>query len=1518
MTTPQGGFGQVNGQFDAARGFTFGQSSPGFGIGQPQANPFADPFAVGPFGHQPAPAPDAGPTSAPSSGFSLSFGQTAPTTFGQQLPAVAPPPAPTTFGQPSMSPGPAGFGNSQPVHLSAGSASFSFGQQPARPVLPPSSASTGLAFGQPPAGDGRAGHVQAVPTLPQPFNAGGFGTSFGTMVVPASGNAGGGGIGVAGASTTRSFAFGSALRSSATPFQPTRGKETQQQRDKNGPLQMATHQDRGGGGEEEEEQQQFDVEAAKKAALASLPTFAGGPSRAQGEDTTGSKPPRGKSRLPPSALRQGKLKSNTKNSSDAGNDVEEAAKRAQRQVRFLPVRSSAALAASAALDVAAAVTHPNQPTTSIRNNKMPFQAAVDGTMGEENSEAEAEDDDGGHRAGSGAIVGTCEEMCPAVERERRQNMSDIQLFERVDPVNASLTSPELAVKRFARTVDDPRPSEFRTRGALARTMAYLRTLLDRTDVRFGLIHKFLWDRYRSVRQDLYIQGIDDGFAIDIFEEIVRFHVLCEHELSGEDQSVTNMEGFNSHLNLEQMNKALISLTDMYVKAAAAGRPAPNEAEFRVYHLLSLMAQHGKFKGDQQAFLSTLQTLRPEVKGAPLVQWVLQLRAAYVTGNFVRFFILVQEAPYLPACLAHAYFSAVRARALRTLSETLSPGAARPAIVELSWLRCALMLDSNDEVEDLCTMHGFSDFTLDSESGEPAVALVRGAYVDPPPPVAKRPSAAIQAKTKASKSASVTTSTAKPLSPEEAAALAAEAAEAERKRREVAAAARAAAEVGKAQRQEAARRAAAEEEKRRREAELAARLEEEERRRAQAARLHTVRRQEEEAKKAREAAAAAAARRVAEEAAERERQLAAQRAKEEAARHAAEEKQRRKTEAERRRKAAEEAEQRRLEKEKRQEEEQERQRLEALRVRVLQMRYARRWVAETRRRVAERRRQKRIADSLKACRVGVLPSEPTQFREDVGQVAADLESLLLESEPSSYQRAPLDLPAIAAPYLARRSPDASKLFWKIAVVGLTEAQALNEQHRPFPLLRWVQLQLRCGRISGAPFGSAFVDGPVSVVVRRQDGSNHEASLRTCTSLLPPDQSSRGFDTSAGAWAMAGASGAVIAVEGDTSKAALEPLAAVLRHTTAAVRLPVLIVAAREGDASSWLQVWQALVPNSVAHAISLGVAAMDGNSIKRPTDQPKMYGTAARAAFISGLEWLADHAPTQPTLSLAPLEELARDALTAALDPVLSLDSPASWQYYAAYNEAMNAAIDALEAAKTSDEARWRWPPDELCEPALRRWHDVAQLDAAVASLRACKADEDQGFEVAGTGDDDVPFRLHQSLTRCLGESSRRIVVLPLSAHTVFVAALQRLRTKEWHSPPRLVSVQNMQSTKQYKRKWRHSPSTETSKELAEGGLGPPQPRARLATGLLSLKQRLALERTEESAFRVGLASVLDGDTLREKMPEVAAVSDEATELELAQQPCQGALRRLTIELARERKATASLWARVKNVATSLF
>ena len=242
----------------------------------------------------------------------------------------------------------------------------------------------------------------------------------------------------------------------------------------------------------------------------------------------------------------------------------------------------------------------------------------------------------------GAIVGTCEAMCPAPERERRARLSDIQvgccagllpwhqqhqcglhmlrvsfgpllqmlcapvfrglqIFERTDLANSAETSASLAVKRFARTVSTlgriyavarcaafagsvavafhtcalnnallrgcrlmtpttllstsarggPSPAPWPTcatcwtserppaghgvpagvPGGLLGLASRMQECLPaacgmiripaprlslllsicsacREDARLGLVHKFLWDRYRSVRQDLYIQGMD--------------------------------------------------------------------------------------------------------------------------------------------------------------------------------------------------------------------------------------------------------------------------------------------------------------------------------------------------------------------------------------------------------------------------------------------------------------------------------------------------------------------------------------------------------------------------------------------------------------------------------------------------------------------------------------------------------------------------------------------------------------------------------------------------------------------------------------------------------------------------------------------------------------------------------------------------------------------------------------------------------------------------------------------------
>ena len=67
-------------------------------------------------------------------------------------------------------------------------------------------------------------------------------------------------------------------------------------------------------------------------------------------------------------------------------------------------------------------------------------------------------------------------------------------------------------------------------------------------------------------------------------------------------AVTNMEGFNSHLNMEQMNKALISLNDMYEKASQHGQQNENGKSVFV---LSFFLQERGYSNNLYMYIQSL-------------------------------------------------------------------------------------------------------------------------------------------------------------------------------------------------------------------------------------------------------------------------------------------------------------------------------------------------------------------------------------------------------------------------------------------------------------------------------------------------------------------------------------------------------------------------------------------------------------------------------------------------------------------------------------------------------------------------------------------------------------------------------------------------------------------------------------------------------------------------------------------------------------------------------------------------
>ncbi|XP_042479963.1 SAC3 family protein C isoform X4 [Macadamia integrifolia] len=119
-----------------------------------------------------------------------------------------------------------------------------------------------------------------------------------------------------------------------------------------------------------------------------------------------------------------------------------------------------------------------------------------------------------------SIVGTCTLMCPARERVQRERLRDLSVFERLNG-HLGKTSPSLAVKKFCRTISTMRvqESDVRTLPVLKETLHYLLNLLDSSEQPFEVVHDFVFDRTRSIRQDLSMQNIVNDEAIHMYEEM---------------------------------------------------------------------------------------------------------------------------------------------------------------------------------------------------------------------------------------------------------------------------------------------------------------------------------------------------------------------------------------------------------------------------------------------------------------------------------------------------------------------------------------------------------------------------------------------------------------------------------------------------------------------------------------------------------------------------------------------------------------------------------------------------------------------------------------------------------------------------------------------------------------------------------------------------------------------------------------------------------------------------------------
>lgn len=237
------------------------------------------------------------------------------------------------------------------------------------------------------------------------------------------------------------------------------------------------------------------------------------------------------------------------------------------------------------------------------------------------------------------------------------------------------------IKRFRRSAagyDEQLPSDIRTPGTLLHTTNYLiRQVVGREPL--AIIHKFVWDRTRSIRNDFSVQQVthesDVKLAVTCLERIARFHIVSLHLLSDPE----NKEQFDPHQEREQLNNTMLSL--MYYYDDNRERISfPNEIEFRAYYIIfSIQDQRPDLESRVQKWPASLLT-------SPQIQVALDLYAASTNtwsyqrtidthkpnaiaqGFYARFFNIIDSPSmsYLMGCVAEIYFNYVRQTAIRAI------------------------------------------------------------------------------------------------------------------------------------------------------------------------------------------------------------------------------------------------------------------------------------------------------------------------------------------------------------------------------------------------------------------------------------------------------------------------------------------------------------------------------------------------------------------------------------------------------------------------------------------------------------------------------------------------------------------------------------------------------------------------------------------------------------------------------------------------------------------------------------
>jgi len=297
------------------------------------------------------------------------------------------------------------------------------------------------------------------------------------------------------------------------------------------------------------------------------------------------------------------------------------------------------------------------------------------------------------------VFGKCLQMCPQNEQQLRFIEKLVHPLESLPNSNWHGDSPTL-VKQFSRSAagykcckaEDLRPPYIcrRTTNHLVQNILLPRIAANQVDD--GLttrVYDFIFDRLRSIRQDLSVQQVRDRIHLHVLEVCVKFHLLSAYTFL----SSTSAVSFDGHINfqhlLECLKLALIIHQELKIHDECS------QELISVYLLVNLGSDH--------AVTWALEHLSKHQLSQEPVSTAMHIARFYNERNFVGMFKRVKGLRLVPLLALFWKLPTIFADILAVMSTAYNSKALRFPLNKLS----TLYLMEQRTAEETCRSHGIS-------------------------------------------------------------------------------------------------------------------------------------------------------------------------------------------------------------------------------------------------------------------------------------------------------------------------------------------------------------------------------------------------------------------------------------------------------------------------------------------------------------------------------------------------------------------------------------------------------------------------------------------------------------------------------------------------------------------------------------------------------------------------------------------------------------------------------------------